>query len=655
MGSHTIELHSDSNNGQNIILIGGVNGAGKTSLLKAIRLCIFGKHFKGKPISLNKYNRTIISSKNKMSEKEGDDRYFVQVELEINESYPNYLLSLEREWILDGNGKVTENFSIFRDEEPLEIIPKEYWEDYILSVIPPFLSDYFFFDGEKVKKLSIGDNADKILRESIKDVIGLNLYKTLEKDLTSLNNKIRRRNISQEKVLKAIGKTESEIAILEESIEKLDKNITKNLVKIDDLSQEIKDIEAQLRRKAGAYAKDKKKNEATLLELRQQMNSFEDKIKQICEEVLPFLIASNLCNDVVKQIKSERRLKELIASKNILNEVNKKLVDRIKKSISLKKGLSKDKQSIISEEINGIFSGIRHELQSDPKDRIIHDLSNPEMEVIETFLNRVKKGIKRNFNKQLKEREIILQEIKRIDQTLKMAPDEIFVKEYINKISSIRTQIDVLKNENSRLKDKLDANYSMQIKLQDLLAKAESRIVVIEEDERKIDISCRIQGVLDQFGDIIISYRIKELGAVITEMYKLLANKDDMIDRIEIDDETFNTKLIGYNGEEIDKKDISSGEREVYALSVLWGLSKISKKQLPFIIDSPLGRLDSTHVNNILTKFFPNAGEQVIILPHDREINKKDYMKIKSRVKKSYVISKNYKDQKIKEGYFFEV
>ena len=87
----------------------------------------------------------------------------------------------------------------------------------------------------------------------------------------------------------------------------------------------------------------------------------------------------------------------------------------------------------------------------------------------------------------------------------------------------------------------------------------------------------------------------------------------------------------------------------------MWGLSKISSKQLPFIIDSPLGRLDGTHVDNILTKFFPNAGEQVIILPHDREINKKDYDKIKSSVNKSYLISKSNIKDKIQEGYFFEV
>jgi DNA sulfur modification protein DndD len=77
----------------------------------------------------------------------------------------------------------------------------------------------------------------------------------------------------------------------------------------------------------------------------------------------------------------------------------------------------------------------------------------------------------------------------------------------------------------------------------------------------------------------------------------------------EINHKTFEVTLIKMDKEDqirTPKKDLSEGEKQMYALAVLWTLTKISKRPLPFIIDTPLGRLDHTHRKKLVESFFPN-------------------------------------------------
>ena len=72
-------------------------------------------------------------------------------------------------------------------------------------------------------------------------------------------------------------------------------------------------------------------------------------------------------------------------------------------------------------------------------------------------------------------------------------------------------------------------------------------------------------------------------------------------------------KIIDRNGHMIRKSALSAGEKEVFAVSLLWGLAQTSEQTLPIIIDTPLSRLDSTHRDNIVNNYFPNAGEQLVM------------------------------------------
>ena len=121
-----------------------------------------------------------------------------------------------------------------------------------------------------------------------------------------------------------------------------------------------------------------------------------------------------------------------------------------------------------------------------------------------------------------------------------------------------------------------------------------------------------------------------------TDMMGKLAHKDDLVSKISIDPATYVLRILNSKGEEVQSP--SAGEREVFALSMLWGLAQISKRNLPVIIDTPLGRLDQSHRSNIVHNYFPRAGEQVIILSTDAEIDETWYKALRPSLVQEFAL-----------------
>lgn len=80
---------------------------------------------------------------------------------------------------------------------------------------------------------------------------------------------------------------------------------------------------------------------------------------------------------------------------------------------------------------------------------------------------------------------------------------------------------------------------------------------------------------------------------------------------------TLNIKYLSEEGKEVPQDSLSAGEQQLMVISILWALAICSKKKLPVIIDTPLSRLDSLHRTALINTYFPNAGEQTIILSTD--------------------------------------
>ena len=152
-----------------IVLIGGMNGRGKTTFLEAILLSLYGTNsIAYKESKYRSYNQYLRSYVNKSA---SNQTTYVELEFVLNES-SNDIYTVRREW--DALTKITkETISVWQNGEYNDFLT-ENWAMFIENILPNALSSFYFFDGEKIAELAV-DNTSNQLKESIKSMLGITI------------------------------------------------------------------------------------------------------------------------------------------------------------------------------------------------------------------------------------------------------------------------------------------------------------------------------------------------------------------------------------------------------------------------------------------------------------------------------------------------
>ena len=182
------------------------------------------------------------------------------------------------------------------------------------------------------------------------------------------------------------------------------------------------------------------------------------------------------------------------------------------------------------------------------------------------------------------------------------------------------------------------------------------RVELNDDSDRIVKYSHMANTIIDEYKIRLQKSKISIVADTMTLCYKKLANKKNLIDRIEMDPVTLDLKYLNVEGDEVNKASLSAGEKQLMVISLLWSLALCSKKKLPVIIDTPLSRLDSVHRVSLIKTYFPQASEQTIILSTDSEIDKNYYKIMKDNIGDQFTLVYNdlTKSTTIKKGYFLE-
>ena len=183
------------------------------------------------------------------------------------------------------------------------------------------------------------------------------------------------------------------------------------------------------------------------------------------------------------------------------------------------------------------------------------------------------------------------------------------------------------------------------------------KVELNDDSDRIIKYSHMANAILEEYKVRLQKNKIKIVADTMTTCYKRLANKKNLIERINMDPVTLDLKYLNSEGKEVNKSSLSAGEKQLMVISLLWALALCSKKKLPVIIDTPLSRLDSAHRVSLIQTYFPQASEQTIILSTDSEIDKNYYEIMKDNIGDEFTLIYDdaTKSTTIKRGYFPEV
>ena len=626
-----------------VILIGALNGSGKTTFLQAIDFVLYGKfsnYFYSQKLS---YENFLNKNINKKNFDEG-----AQIELTFNRKYKGkkQKFKISRNWKLIGK-KMKEEFFVFIDEKFDEDITKD-WDNFVDQILPSRVASLFFFDGEKIEQLADLEESKKVLKKAINSLLGLEIVDQLNVDVDEFQKRssLRIKDDDEKKVIEdlelKIQDYEKKIKVVDDKIVKEDDNLTK-------VRYEIRELDIELSQKGVAYYDKKKDYEKDQLDIDQKRESLQQDLVKIAAGDAPLLILEKELNKIHLQSKQLSNSLNQTSVQNKINNLIGQFEEFSEKNCSDKDYLVKFKKFSQKQKINEVLDNKDNEF-------LLKDLNPYEINFLlsESFSN-IKQDIDKLTSKKIKCDE----EYEKLSQLINKIPSDDEIKPLIEKSKKLQkeeeiliTKLNILKDERGTLNGPM---VKLNIELKREYEKKSSRDIDNLDNKRFIDYSIKVKDILSSFQVKALDYHIKRLEKLILNCFKSLHRKKNFIKSVKIDTIDFDLKISDKKDTEVNTEDLSAGERQLLAVAILWGLAKASNSAAPTIIDTPLGRLDSEHRLNLVEQYFPTASKQVILLSTDEEINKKYHKFISPYLSRSYKIEYDEKisGSKLSEGYFF--
>lgn len=634
--------------GRSIFLIAGMNGAGKTSIMEAINFCLYGAKAE-----------EIYRNINRREKAKGNASVAFELTIEMDDLSE---LIVKRTWsagaVSDPKARdLVERLVVVRDGKRVTVQNQEIWQDYIRAAVPPGITQFFFFDGEKIQEIAADDHSEVRLKSSLEAALGIQYINRLASDILYIKQEERK----------------GFVEISDEDLEFKQSELKREKSKHARKTQERDGSTAELTGFKGQYQAAKKRFEATFnvapesretmreqeknrIHVSTRLAQLENEIRAICEKALPFSVAGRMFGGIRHQIEAERESASGAAIKEHAAELAKRIVRVVEEPEPIyRERLSGERMGELERRIIRVLKeGDRRaevakvlDLSDRDAARVLNRMETLErsdvflldplldeaaqlgtqLRQFEALVGGSMTGSEKELFEQLQaEMESCLTQIVRKTEQLRVLEEEILALE--KRIGDIELEIEKLYEKHNVSKEKAD---------------------FISECDN-------IASVLNQFVVRLRKNKVHLLQEKTFEMYRLLSSRSGLIKDITIDDGTYEIRITDRSGHEIRKSALSAGEKEVFAVSLLWGLAQTSELKLPIIIDTPLSRLDSKHRDNIVNNYFPNAGEQVVILSTDTEIDNNYYRALKPRLSGAASLEFDTRQEctTVRPGYFWE-
>ncbi|MBU1001903.1 MAG: DNA sulfur modification protein DndD [Proteobacteria bacterium] len=671
---HQVFTFPEACDGKNIVLIGGMNGYGKTSILEALYLCLYGKdainHLARaglKTEDLKGYPTFLERAFNGEAFRKGSDMMMLRVVINKTKTVA---FDISRKWYFRSNGTWTaEEETVVRElDRDVPGTPKlDGRNNFHLSdmlddfFVPAHIAPFFFFDGEEVKKLADQGRVEQV-KQGLEGLLGVVLLRMLSDRLRTFAGQKRNGvvTVDENKLNKLLDTLLEDQASLNTSREKIFIATEKE----SELRIERESLLNRITTIGGGGG-----DIATVKDLVEEREQFRNKIKECRKKLeelltgrLPFHLASkDILNKFKNQIEGEIRYYKWEADKGSLEprKIEFKTAFNNERTPEINPNLTEAQVEAIHQRIDSAWASLFYPPPEDCATVIIHSYLHELLrhKILE-FMDSISLG--------RQEIHSLLREEKQLSKHIDELARRIYKIEGIDRDGTLAT----LKDELKEIQDRLD-HLQEQMRIDDragiaLEAKVSSQKAEYEREKKKLDDSSpartiiekseRVRKVIDQLIPALFPLKVKELGAAMTKFYKQLAHKDQVA-KIEILDNG-QSRILGKSNKEI-TFDRSAGENQIFATALLAGLAQVSGVNAPMVVDTPLGRLDSTHRLNILNFWTDDKQRQVILLSQDEEIHYDFFQQIKGSVIKTYLLE--YQDvgdgigrTTAKEGCYFE-
>src|SRR3954452_24625900 len=177
-----------------IVLFGGINGGGKTTLFDAFQLALYGVRARCSKRSQLPYEDLLLQSIHLGASPAQGAGVWLSFRHSADGEEREY--EVRRDWKVE-EGKVRENLLVLQEGLPNYSLSRN-WPQLVEELIPLEIAQLFFFDGEKIRSLVEDASSSAALGAAIKALLGLDLVERLIADAGVLQTRLARQAGSPE-------------------------------------------------------------------------------------------------------------------------------------------------------------------------------------------------------------------------------------------------------------------------------------------------------------------------------------------------------------------------------------------------------------------------------------------------------------------------
>ena len=698
-GRNTISFEN-SDSEKRVVVIGGKNGAGKTTLFTALQVCLYGHHSFGFKSASKQYFKEVYNLINNKVRLDENAAAFVEVVFEQITDTEKVLFEVKRLWTWM-NGEIEEQLIVSQDGISLDEDGLANFQKFLVHLIPPELLKLYFFDGEKVADYFLG-NREVNIRDALMVLSGNDTFDLLYENVKRvLKISTGSHSDGAKEYLDAKQQADelSQIIALE----------TKELESLISQQEDMRTALTQLLRsyseKGGISLEEWSNLQSKLKEEEDKREKYNAQKKALATDILPFLIAGDLVSKISLQLREE---KEFEAYKSIQNLLTAPTFSAMLSSAASEIGSKEPLRdgATLLEYVKSYFV-----MECWDGYRPLFGLSEDETIQVNLILNKLQ-GINATTFKELRDQlDASLEASKVIRGKLQESDVEHF-EEHVKERTKLESELEIIsiKIEHVRTRlEQLGENYSAldarvrlakkafedQLKQQSVSA-VSGRVLLLLEDLQKelytklihrveTDINAKFrqlirkkeffsyikidhnfnihilrnrdiskQDLLSQFKGHSMATLQKAIGPYAVQKLQELLSVDTY--------EELKNLLTRSRCEsywlpfEIDKDRLSSGEKQIFVMSLYWAMMQQSKNSLPYVIDTPFARIDTEHRANITDFFFKQLDGQLIVLSTDEEISGSHMASMQDQIAHVYMLEYGEdKSTHIHQNVYFEV
>lgn len=649
-----LDLDLTVNEEQPIILIGGENGGGKTTLFQAIYYALYGLKVK----DFEHFNK--LQNAGERAKKEGNSSNKIELEIHFTGKvlHNDYKYIIKRLYTINAQNSPVEavtlnlNGDIFQygtATPHAERVKKEAEVNKIIKAnLPQELSKYFLFDAMEAGNLLKDEYLNRVIKENIENVMGFNKYIQLG-NATNI--------LTQDYIAQGIE--------IEEERNQY-KNLLEEKKKIEELivatnTHYERALSYSLSQKE--FYESAKEGKNLQANIKEQIQLVERKIEDILNRETLFIEQSErFLNDIEIQVfipklisiiqneielilaeKSQKNNNDFIEPEHI-TKISEKVIAFLKENNLIESELTNEQKGLLKEYIIKKSNQDNTKTDYDFIDK--NDVTNLEQllgwssinqfNIIEQQKESLEKELATLPNLKIQLLDLRKSDVGGGDEIIQsFEANELKIKELKETIKGYKSDIEKLDTKIKKfdLSDEEVPNPKLELlkKLGPLFTKVSNALLVNKKS------------------------RIEE--AMKNDLNTTLVAYENQIDRVELSEDLSNLSFKIYHkaGNEIYLEELNAASKQIIIQVLLKSLHYFGDYNPPVMIDTVMGYLDESSRASLLENYFPKLSHQTILLSTDSEIRKHiDLEKIENFIAKKFTLVRDKENQltEVVEGYF---